>query len=187
MEWPCGWQVRDYVQGLQFVLFLTLMPEPRRTQEARCVMNSIMRPCIASCPALFGTNQSRQRMRYSGGQLVSDGSYSVDRRSKLDKIRWRSEFLQQRPRRGIERGQDRARAGSGRDPLSAASRQFGRTIRRPTIGGNWAVGDRLGKFGLGGVPKGPKASARPIDHCTPSGKYGQRAARENPRNGAPAF
>src|SRR6266705_3400571 len=142
-----------------FVLFLTVISGAEAQQKKRvAVMNFDYATVHSIVSALFGTNQDIGKgiADILVDKLVSDGSYSVIERKQLDKILAEQNFS----------NSDRADASSaakigrvlGVDAIIVGSiTQFGRDDRKTNIGGS-AVGDRLGKFGLGGVQR-TKASA----------------------------
>jgi curli biogenesis system outer membrane secretion channel CsgG len=142
-----------------FVLFLTLIAGAEAQQKKRvAVMNFDYATVQTTVAALFGTNQDVGKgiADILVDKLVGDGAYSVIERKQLDKILAEQNFS------NSDRADPSSAAKIGRvlgvDAIIVGSiTQFGRDDKKTNIGGS-AVGDRLGKFGLGGVQR-TKASA----------------------------
>lgn len=141
------------------VLFLTVLTTADAQQKKRvAVMNFDYGTVRTYVNTLFGSDQDVGKgiADILVDRLVTDGAYSVIERKELDKVLGEQNFA----------NSDRADASTaakigrvlGIDAIIIGSiTQFGSDDKKTNIGGS-GVGDRLGKFGLGGVSRS-KASA----------------------------
>lgn len=171
------------------ILFLTVLTVAEAQQKKRvAVMNFDYATVQSYVHTLFGSNQDVGKgiADILVDRLVTDGAYTVIERKELDKVMGEQNFA----------NSDRADASTaakigrvlGVDAIIIGSiTQFGRDDKKTDIGGG-GVGDRLGKFGIGGISRSKatavvQITARMIDTTTAEILASVQGRGEETKNG----